>query len=165
MQLFHYTDKSGLDGIKSEGCIRASESVNGPGVYLTDLSPDQDRSEIAKVLYRAGGPANHSKGKLDHYICLKNVTASDVWMVRSHIYKAKTESVYLHDYDWDHGENKSWGLTFLGALALFAAGAAAIALYSASADQDGPPAADEEREQSSNSTKNRGDEKHKKSFY
>lgn len=135
MDLFHYTDALGLEGIKKERFIKASDGRRGKfgkGVYFTTAEPDQDRKITAMENYCSGGDVRYKQGKLDHYIRIKiPLTDERLKKVQSRgsdIYLFKENRIRLDEFDWDSGENSAWST--LGKLALMGAvvGIAALAL-------------------------------------
>lgn len=80
MKLFHYTTEAGYRSIQREGIIRPSQGGHygsgmcgkyGPGVYLTDLDPnDFEEDEIAKALWRGGAKNRISEGRVDRHVCV-----------------------------------------------------------------------------------------------
>jgi len=93
-KLYHFTTLDSYNKIESDGFIRASSSGKyGPGVYLTDLDPNEHNiEEISKILYTVGAKKNLQAGKLDHHFCLE-ISELHVKEERQNVYR------YVEDYD------------------------------------------------------------------
>ena len=95
--LFHYTDKHSYKLIKKSGKIKKSEDINtdailGEGVYLTSLTPEEGKVDIARNNYDGGSGfqlalSQLEKGKVDYYFVFLmpdeeviSGTKRDVWL-------------------------------------------------------------------------------------
>lgn len=134
MTLYHYTSEAGHRGIKADRQITASTNGKyGPGVYLTDLNPDENaRDVIARELYRAGGNKNLRKGKLRYHVALE-IPDNHVRKVRDHIFIYGGDGgdygccLRLDDYEIvSQGDDEAWKEALSG-MALVAIGVAAVA--------------------------------------
>lgn len=109
MRLFHYTNKSGYQGIVSKGVIQSGGGNYGTGVYLTDLNPDlYERSTIARAIFRLGGSFNEKKGKLDFYVEIE-IPDGKVKEHRDHVFIYPSNQLSLQEYKvHSQGDFESW---------------------------------------------------------
>jgi hypothetical protein len=114
LDLFHYTDKKGLEGIKHDQRIHATQGTFGHGVYLTTIPPDQPRQHTADEIFGRGGRARYHQGRLDHYVRVRVHSWEDGLAFRrvgsrGHRLWRKYD-IFLNRYEWDCGENGSWSI-------------------------------------------------------
>ena len=75
--LYHYTDKKGAEGIRSSRFIKASQvetgdAIFGYGVYLTSMTPDKAKKEIAEnnwdTLAKNAATRALNNGRVDYVV-------------------------------------------------------------------------------------------------
>ena len=137
MKLYHFTTRDSYNGIERGGFICPSnDGKYGPGVYLTDLDPnDHGQEEIAKLLYYGGAQKNLSAGKLDYHFYME-IPVSHVSCERTHVYRYVAGSnLYISHYQIiSHGWNDKLLIVGGGLMMALVATSAATALYNHTTD-------------------------------
>lgn len=133
MRLYHFTNYDSYCKIKKERILRASDSINGKGVFFTSKNPnDHSKKEIAISNYCSGAEKRLDEKKLDYYFeidvgpydmnnlfeSVKRPKGSD-----AHIHRHR-QDLQLEKYAWDCGAVDEWVGPYLKA------GAGAIAAAS-----------------------------------
>ena len=111
LEVFHYTGEKGYHGIKRDGFIKASVGKRakfGKGVYLTSVKPNEDRKDVATVIFAGGGDSMYKVGRLDHYIRVK-IPSHRLEQKRENVFMLTVNKLILNEFEWDGGENRSWG--------------------------------------------------------
>jgi len=133
MKLFHYTDKSGYEGIQHARMIRPSTNGRyGPGVYLTNLNPNEHSCvEIAEKLYKGGAQNNMQRKRLDHYVEVDVPNTWDICHERENVFRYIGGPLDLDNCCTVHsqGHVDDWSPVLEGALLVAAATAVAGTVY------------------------------------
>lgn len=110
MQLYHFTDLIGIQGIAASGQIAAStntmhDAIYGQGVYTTTYGPENSKTFIAINNYDGGWGYQLAQGKVDHCVEFKVPTSNvekvplvgrDVYVHRGPIDLNYAHSVKFH---------------------------------------------------------------------
>lgn len=117
IKLYHYTNITGLNGIKKDEVIRSSnsgkDSCYGQGVYLTSLNPEEHTKDyIAKNNWNDAGCAKKMQGCLDYYIEITFEDGDpdlkpDGFRDGRNIYRYQRD-VILSNCEWSCGKNSEW---------------------------------------------------------
>ena len=115
---YHYTDEKGIIGIQETGIITATpvtarDAFLGKGVYLTSMSPDEGKREIA--LNNWDGSSRSTafnrlrKGRLDFYVKIEIPLDHDKrWTILNgferlgrDIFLFRNEDIVLDDFEYE----------------------------------------------------------------
>mmetsp|Transcript_15099 Transcript_15099/g.28419 ORF Transcript_15099/g.28419 Transcript_15099/m.28419 type:complete len:284 (+) Transcript_15099:227-1078(+) len=120
MRLYHFTDYDSYCKIKKKRILRASDSINGKGVFFTSKNPNEHSIEvIANSCFRKGAKKRLDEKKLDYYFeidvgtdDMNNLFESVINQEGSddaHIYRHKKD-LHLEKFTWECGAVDEWDI-------------------------------------------------------